>query len=426
MKGKYFVNVCHTCIETKMHPPFTYLSGYIHLDYNSNISCKLICDYTTTFRQNPALHSMRTLTAILTLAICLFSLLLVMGWISQEKEVYDELLRYQRQLQSYHNQCLRTKSWERIEHKMCPLGFVSTRGKCSKCPQGTFSLPRWTSCVKYLTCDDLMTDIRPTKPLWRTERWRYVAAEWNSFRVVYSQSIQEESAEDDSSSATESAWKTAIQLAPHENILYPVGSCPHTNTLVYSVTDEIYPLTQLETLLERNNCNNWMVRFKLAMDYIRLLHYLHLHPSGPYVLCNSGSLDTLLSQFALSQHFDLLLADFENLPGGHDPVVCSREELRGSFVAPEQTWPYSQYRMFNPDEQPGYFHTSDLWKVPDVTQWLLGNSKESQNILNYLSIVHHRCKSTDFTWRPSAKEILTEYESIWSALIGNNAGFDDR
>ena len=364
----------------------------------------------------PSCTTMRSLTAILTLTICLLSLLLVVGWISQEKEVYDELLHYQRQLESYSDHCLRTKSWERIEHKTCPLGFVSLHGKCSECPHGTFSLPRWTSCVKFLTCEDLMTDIRPTKLLWETERERYMAAEWNSFRVVYSQRIQDEL--DGSSSLTESAWKTVTQLAPHQNILYPVGLCSQSNTLVYSVTDEVYPLTQLETLLEKNGCNNWMVRFKLAMDYVRLLHYLHLHPSGPYVLCNSHSLEVLLSQFAVSAHFELLLVNFENLPGGHDPVVCTRKELRGDFVAPEQTWPFSHYRMFNPDEQPGYYHTSDLWKVPDVTKWFLGDSKECRNILNYLAGVHHGCKSSDFTWRPSAKEILTEYESIRNALVG--------
>ena len=362
---------------------------------------------------------MRTLTAILTLTICLFTLLLVVGWIGQEKEVYDKLLLYQRQLQGYNDHCLRTtESREKIEHKTCPLGFVSLRGKCSECPHGTFSLPRWTSCVKFLTCEDLMTDVRPTQLLWQTKRWRYVAAEWNSFRVVYSQRIQyDEYESDDSASYTESAWKTATQLAPHQSILYPVGSCPHTNTLVYSVTDDVYPLTQLETLLKRNDCDNWMVRFKLAMDYVRLLNYLHLHPLGPFVLCSSDSLDTLLSQFAISQHFELLLANFDNLPGGHDPVVCSRRELRGDFVAPEQIWPFSQYRMFNPDEQPGYFHTSDLWKAPDVTKWFLGNSRDARNILNYLAGIHHRCKSSDSTLRPSAKEILTEYESIWSALV---------
>ena len=184
-----------------------------------------------------------------------------------------------------------------------------------------------------------------------------------------------------------------------------VGSCKHTSV-------------RRDTVPVGHSCDNWMVRFKLAIQYVSLLQYLHLHPSGPYVLCNSHSLDTLLSQFSLSHNLQLLLVNFENLPGGHDPVVCSRKELHGDFVAPEQTWPYGEYRLFNPDQQPGYYYTSDIWKVPDITKWLLGTSQESINILNYLATIHHRCKSTDYTWRPSAKEIVTEYERIWSALIG--------
>ena len=350
---------------------------------------------------------------VLTLSVCLFSLLLIVRWISREREVYSSLLLYQRKLQSYNDKCFKSQSsQERIEHVVCPLGFVLLHGKCSRCPEGTFGLPRWTSCVKFLTCDDLMADVRPTQTLWKTERWRFVSAEWNSFRLVYSQAVE------DFPIDLESVWTTATQLAPHQNILYPVGSCADTNTLVYGVNEDLYPLSQLDTLLERTGCDNWMVRFKLAIQYVSLLQYLHLHPSGPYVLCNSHSLDTLLSQFSLSRHLQLLLVNFENLPGGHDAVVCSRKELHGDFVAPEQTWPYGEYRLFNPDEQPGYYYTSDIWKVPDVTKWLLGTSQESINILNYLATIHRRCKSTDYTWRPSAKEIVTEYERIWSALIG--------
>ena len=309
--------------------------------------------------------------------------------------------------------CLRIDPQETIEHKFCPLGFVSLHGKCSQCEQGTFSLLHWTSCTKYLTCDDLMADIRPTALLWQTDQWKYVLANWNSFRVVYAQKNEGIS---ESTDDIDAIWNSALELAPHQNLLYPVGSCVDTNTIVYGVTEEIYPLTQLDFLLEKNRCNNWMVRFKLAMDYVRLLHYLHLHPSGPYTLCNSHSLDTLLSQFSVSEHLELLLANFDNLPSGHQPVVCSRKQLRGNFIAPEQSWPYSHYKMFNADQQPGYFHTSDIWKVPDVTKSLLGNSKESAEILNYLVIIHRKCKSTDYMWRPSAKEILTEYETIWDAL----------
>lgn len=330
--------------------------------------------------------------------------------------LYHTLLHYQEELHHYQDQCFRIEPHEKIEHKVCPLGLVSLHGTCSQCGQGTFSLFHWTSCAKFLSCDDLVTDVRPTSLLWQTHQWRYYAADWNSFRLMYSQKHEESL---DSIEDIGKAWETVTELAPQQNLLYPVGSCADTKTIVYGIAEDIYPLMQLDSVLERRKCNNWMVRFKLAIDYVRLLDYLHLHPSGPYVLCNSHSLDTLLSQFAVSEHFELLLSSFENMPSGHDPVVCSRKELHGTFIAPEQNWPYGHYKMFNADEQPGYYHTSDIWKVPDVTESLLGNSKESEKVLNYLVGIHHKCKSTDYTWRPSAKDILTEYEFIWNALVGD-------
>lgn len=354
---------------------------------------------------------------LLTLSLTLIALLLIVGWISQESELYHELLHYQSELRHYHDKCFRIESWEKIEHKFCPLGFISLHGKCFQCSEGTVSLFHWTSCTKYLTCEDLMTDVRPTSLLWQTDQWKYFLANWNSFRVVYTQMNDRFT----DTSNIDAAWKTATELAPHQRLLYPIGSCAATNTIVYGVTEQIYPLTQLDSVLESNGCNNWMVRFKLAIDYVHILHYLHVHPSGPYVLCNSHSLDLLLSQFAVTRHLELLLSNFENLPGGHEPVVCSQEQLRGNFIAPEQNWPYSHYKMFNPDEQPGYFHTSDIWKAPDVTRSLLGSSKEGQKILNYLATIHHKCKSTDYLWRPSAKEILTEYESVWKSVVGDCA-----
>ena len=355
---------------------------------------------------------------ITVLLVCLLSLLLLtVSWISREREAYTALLLYQKELESYGKQCLEPEHpRETIEHRVCDLGSVLFHGKCSWCQSGTFALPQWTYCVKFLTCDDLATDIRPTGFVWQTERWRYISAEWNSFRVVYSQETHNVATDNSVVSSVEAAWEVATVLAPHQNILYPVGWCSDTSTLVYGLREDVYPLTQLDTLLERTGCDNLFVRFKLVTQYVSLLHHLHQHPSGPYTLCDSHTLHTLLSQFALSRHFNLLLANFDNLPGGHDPVVCSQRELRGDFPAPEQTWPYGRYRVFNPAEQPGYSHASDIWKVPDVTKWLLGASRESRSVLNYLATINHRCKSMDYTLRPSAKEILNEYETIWNAL----------
>lgn len=352
---------------------------------------------------------------MLTVSAFIFSLLLIMGWIGQESQIYNEVIHYQRQLQTYHDHCLKMDSEEKSDHLTCPFGFILLRGRCSRCPQGTFNLLHWASCAKFLTCDGIMMDLRPTNVLWQTGRWKYFIANWNTFRVMYAQKIGVLG--NYSSHNFENTWGTAVELSPYHSFLYPIGLCADTDTIVYGLKDEIFPLTQLDSILNRNNCNNWVVRFKLAMDYVRLLQYLHLHPSGPYILCNSHSLNTLISQFAISDHLELLLTNFENIPAGNQPIVCSQKELHGKFIAPEQSWPFSHYKMFNPDDQPGYFYTTDIWKVPDVTQYFLGTSKESEKVLNYLVLIHRKCKSKDYLQRPSVKEILKEYETIWTIML---------
>lgn len=360
-------------------------------------------------------------TVVVALSLILFILLVFSLWVRQESALYKELLVYQHELQYYQSKCFKIESRESIEHKSCPLGFISLHGRCSPCLKETFSLPHWTSCSRRLTCDDIQDAVRPSSKLWEDEKWQCFLAEWNSYQVIFTKLKDEFEEEVD----MEEVISVMQELTPHPNLLYPIGSCTSTKTIVFGMMDQVFRLTQLDSFLTEVGCDNWMVRFKLAIDYVRILNYLHLHSSGPYVLCNSHSIALLLSQFVVSQHMQLLLANFDNLPYGQLPVVCSQQQLHGDFVAPEQKWPYSHLKMFNPDEQPGYFYTSDIWKVPDVTQAILGKSRESRKISNYLLAIHHRCKNLNHLQRPSASEILTEYENVWLAAVGESIPSDD-
>jgi len=101
-------------------------------------------------------------------------------------------------------------------------------------------------------------------------------------------------------------------------------------------------------------------------------------------------------------------------------VRCSKSELKGSFVAPEQKWPFNQLKVFNADEQPGYNEKTDIWKIPDVVKALLGGDAlklaESEHILDYLVAVHRKCKRSNPEERPAISDVLKEYELVWSLL----------
>ena len=240
--------------------------------------------------------------------------------------------------------------------------------------------------------------------------------EWSNFQVLFTQLNKKP---DQNFSRMKGAIAAMQELTPHSNLLYPIGFCASTGMIVFGMAEQVNHLTDLDNVLSTMGCNHWIVRFKLMIDYARVLNYLHQHSSGPYILCNSNSIDHLLSQFIVSEHLELLLANFDNIPRSDLPVVCSHKELKGDFVAPEQKWPYSRFKMFNVDEQPGYFSSSDIWKVPDVANAIMGDSKESQKVLNYLLALHLKCKNPNHLHRPSAKEILSEYEALWQSLVEN-------
>ena len=51
--------------------------------------------------------------------------------------------------------------------------------------------------------------------------------------------------------------------------------------------------------------------------------------------------------FSFTQVRDLDTSDMKNPKA---LVRCSKSELKGNFVAPEQRWPFNQLKVFNADE----------------------------------------------------------------------------
>ena len=139
-------------------------------------------------------------------------------------------------------------------------------------------------------------------------------------------------------------------------------------------------------------------------------------------LCNARSLEHLLSQFLLTDHYTLVLSTLDNLPRPQEDldtrpqgILCHHRELRGSFVAPEQKWLHGDTKIFNLEEQPRYDQSVDIWKVPEVTSALLGSKCE--DVMDYLRLVHVMCKALSPHQRPTAQELLSEYKYTWNLLF---------
>lgn len=200
-----------------------------------------------------------------------------------------------------------------------------------------------------------------------------------------------------------------------------VGFCLEDNTLL----TEFHPLgslLNLEAVLAQERYrqrDSWRARLQLAVDYVSVLHFLHNSPAGRRVMCDSNSLEKTLSQFLLTSDFRLLANDLEALPEV-DPsrgllAKCGPRELTGDFVAPEQLWPHRDL-AFSDRLMPGYDERTDIWKVPEVTRFLMGGVPGGDLVHFHLFPVHERCKSRDPRQRPSALELLEAYRAVYRSV----------
>ena len=356
---------------------------------------------------------------------------------SQEKEVYTGVLLQSHAIDAVISECLPdilsdksapmnpqdlhpvvNRGQQGMKSRSCDVGTVLNDGECAPCPGGMFSFPNSVACENRLGCDQVHYEVHTGEYLFTVGNWDYKLAEWRGYEVLHATlSVQ----------TSEAMFNpgTIKQLCPHPNILYPIGFCKDEGIAILWKSSKIRgPAHKLDSLLTRHHkCDHWTVLFHLSINFLRILVHLTAE-DGPFVLCNTNNLKETLSQFLVIDNWRLVLATFDNLPQikksidrKRSVVKCSRYELSGDFIAPEQKWPFSHTKVFNIDQQPGYTESADVWKVPDVTEAIMGKLEQSRHVLNHLSFIHYRCKDLDPSSRPTVSEILSEYERVWKMLV---------
>merc|ERR1719317_123942 len=125
-------------------------------------------------------------------------------------------------------------------------------------------------------------------------------------------------------------------------------------------------------------------------------------------MCDSNDLMKTMSQYVVTDDLRLALLDVDALPvvdrAKNTTVKCGRREIHGDFVAPEQLWPYPE-KEFVDSLMPGYDEKTDIWKVPDVLQYLVGGSNAAYRLKLHLFETFRRCKEDDPARRPEARYI---------------------
>ena len=187
---------------------------------------------------------------------------------------------------------------------------------------------------------------------------------------------------------------------------HPLGSPENLNDLLASERYQAYDTLQ--------------TRFGLCVNYAKIINFLHSSPDGPRVMCDSNDLQKTLSQFLLTSSLNLVANDLDALPlvsrlkdslGGAMGIKCGHRQLYGDFVAPEQLWPFED-TPFNDSLMLGYDEKTDIWKIPDVCEYFLGQVKGSDSLRFSLFEVYNRCKSVNPSLRPTAQDVLSKLVDV--------------
>lgn len=177
-------------------------------------------------------------------------------------------------------------------------------------------------------------------------------------------------------------------------------------------------LEHLDTQFTKWNIDitdQWNMRIQFVKDYLSIMEYLHYSPIGTRVMCDTNDLQKTLSQFLITDNFRLIVNDLDALPEVVDngTIKCGHRELFGDFVAPEQLWPYGEDSSFTDEEMPGYNEKTDIWKIPNVLLFLLGNSTQASRLKMLLfNDLFRWCKTYDALQRPTVREVKLKFNKI--------------
>ena len=162
-------------------------------------------------------------------------------------------------------------------------------------------------------------------------------------------------------------------------------------------------------------------------------------------MCDTNSLEKTLSQYLISNSGSLILADADALPivdklcSGQPEycssdylmyfyylmrldthtkkgILCGSRELFGDFVAPEQLW-HDGHKPFNASEQHAYDEKSDVYKIPAVCEYFIGDKLWRTEKLSRLRALLKRCLNYNPEQRPSAYFIKVSVKALIQDII---------
>ncbi|XP_037504311.1 protein O-mannose kinase-like [Rhipicephalus sanguineus] len=266
------------------------------------------------------------------------------------------------------------------------------------CPNGTFALRGMSDCQDLLSCKDIKHEVHVLDLLASGTVKNVYVAKWKHHIVALSNLTETRLASD---------FQHNIQmyqlLGNADYTAQYIGSCNDTLVTEYFTLGSAAELHSLfNTKLIRYNTLSR--RFSLCLSYVAILKYLHAHNR---IMCDSNTLLKTLSQYLIYPDLTLRLNDMDALPYATltEMAACGSPPLQGELLAPEQRGALLHESLCTT--------ACDIWKIPDVCLWFLGKNSEAESFKFHLFSIHRRCKLHQPEERPSAEEVLKDYQRVW-------------
>ena len=163
--------------------------------------------------------------------------------------------------------------------------------------------------------------------------------------------------------------------------------------------------------------NNLQTRFQLIVDYVKVMNYMHNSPVGTIVMCDTAKIGKALSQYLITDGFHLIVNDLDNTPQVReaDGILCGhrRATASNSWFLPEQRG------LSESDSIPKTDEKIEIWRIPAVTERLLGKVEGSSFVKSKLEKVMTRCQATNPQQRPTANEVVQELLRVQQLITQN-------
>lgn len=282
------------------------------------------------------------------------------------------------------------------------------------CRTGQFKLSGMEKCHDWLTCSDLKL-LKISERIGSGSVKLVRIATWEGHKVAVSHLISKRFTAD-----FDHGLNMLVKLSPSPYIVQLVGFCKDAHFFVTEY-HKLGNATSVVSLVdERYGKDNLIARLKLCLNYAHILEFMHDSPIGTRVMCDSNSLDKLLSQILINDNLQLIVNDLDALPlvdkSAGTKITCGSQELQGDFVAPEQKWPYAG--PFRAAAMPGYDEKTDIWKAGDVFRHFLSKIDPTYEWVQYrLFNLFKSCKHNDPALRPTAKYIVSVLEKILAEVL---------